>query len=58
MIHLFVFIGEQREFLPLHWASKMGQMDMVCFHLESTNVDCGDEVSFGNYVVGYEIEEH
>ena len=53
MIHLFVFIGEQREFLPLHWASETGQMDMVYFHLESTDVDCCDGVSLESCIVGY-----
>ena len=53
MIHLFAFIGEQREFLPLHWASRTGQLDMVCFHLESTDVDCTDGVSLESCIVGY-----
>ena len=53
MIHLFAFIGEQRRFLPLHWASQTGQMDMVCFHLESTDVDYTDWVSLESCIVGY-----
>ena len=53
IIHLFAFIGEQREFLPLHWASRTGQLDMVCFHLESTDVDCTDWVSLESCIVGY-----
>ena len=57
MTHVFVFIGEQKKFLPLHWASETGQVDMVYFHLENTDVDCSDYVSSESCVVGCKAQE-
>ena len=34
----------QRHHLPLHWASRTGQADMVAFHLKDTDVNHNDEV--------------
>ena len=44
-----------RAFLALHWASKTGQLHMVIFHLEVTNVNCEDEVGLERPILDCEI---
>lgn len=45
----------QKPTLPLHWASEMGQIDMVKFHLENTYVDCKDTVGLEMSIQDCEI---